>query len=537
MAAVETVQRNTYKMFWDRYSDKPSNEAMLLNKNADELEELDRKDILATLPDFTDKDVVDIGAGIGRFTTIFSQTAKHVTSTDFIDSFIQKNKERNAAAKNIKYVVSDAAHLNLPAGSVDLVFTNWLMMYMSDSEVVEFVTGALKWLRPGGYLKLRESCSEPSTGRKKTATLHTNESNPTHYRFSSLYIQLLRHVQIQDSDGKWWKFDLKWSSSVPTYIYLAIVDGYMKCYGIKILGRKKTATLHTNESNPTHYRFSSLYIQLLRHVQIQDSDGKWWKFDLKWSSSVPTYIYRLSNWRQVHWLARKVPADSAETHMTFDELVEAFSVGWSNEQKSFDELLDGETSTWSNSIMGNRVSYPSTATVLSYNPRKLDPFIHVDAFEIAKTGNANIWNIDTNPYYYRTSLTKATETKDHRVRFGYNNNATEAFEYLKSNDAIFTTFVATEFMSTASEDDLKSLKSLLEPKASISLLEPIKSSPLAGSLLKRLEKVGYQIEEISNVTEDVIKSINKYAEERKLDKSLFTKSLEQEWIYISVINA
>jgi phosphoethanolamine N-methyltransferase len=165
MAAVETVQRNTYKMFWDRYSDMPGNEAMLLNKNADELEEYDRKDILASLPDFTDKDVVDIGAGIGRFTTIFSQTARHVTSTDFIDSFIQKNKERNAAAKNIKYVVSDAAHLNLPASSVDIVFTNWLMMYMSDSEVVEFVTGALKWLRPDGYLKLRESCSEPSTGK------------------------------------------------------------------------------------------------------------------------------------------------------------------------------------------------------------------------------------------------------------------------------------------------------------------------------------------------------------------------------------
>uniref|UniRef100_A0AC35EQT8 Methyltransferase type 11 domain-containing protein n=1 Tax=Panagrolaimus sp. PS1159 TaxID=55785 RepID=A0AC35EQT8_9BILA len=439
MAAVETVQRNTYKMFWDRYSDMPGNEAMLLNKNADELEEYDRKDILASLPDFTDKDVVDIGAGIGRFTTIFSQTARHVTSTDFIDSFIQKNKERNAAAKNIKYVVSDAAHLNLPASSVDIVFTNWLMMYMSDSEVVEFVTGALKWLRPDGYLKLRESCSEPSTGRKKAATLHTSESNPTHYRFSSLYIQLLRN--------------------------------------------------------------------------------------------------RLSNWRQVHWLARKVPADSNKTHMTFDELVTAFSIGWLDEQIAVDALLDSEKSTWCSSIMDTRVNYPSTATVLSYNPRTLDPFVHVDAFNIAKESNVNIWNVETNPFFYRTSLTKATETKDHRVRFGYNNNLTQALEYLKSNDAEFTSFIATEFMSTATEDDLKSLKDVLETKASISLLEPIKSSPLAGSYLKKLEKSGFQIEEVSNVTKDVIESINKYADERKLDKSLFTKSLEHEWVFISVINA
>lgn len=190
----------------------------MLNKNADELEEHDRADILASLPDFTDKDVVDIGAGIGRFTTIFSRTARHVTSTDFIESFIEKNKERNAAAKNIKYVVSDAAHLHLPKRSIDLVFTNWLMMYMSDHEVVEFVTNALKWLKPGGFLKLRESCSEPSTGRKNASTLHTNDVNPTSYRYSSLYIQLLKNLEIQEEDGTWWKFDLKWSASVPTYI-------------------------------------------------------------------------------------------------------------------------------------------------------------------------------------------------------------------------------------------------------------------------------------------------------------------------------
>uniref|UniRef100_A0AC35GPR4 Uncharacterized protein n=1 Tax=Panagrolaimus sp. PS1159 TaxID=55785 RepID=A0AC35GPR4_9BILA len=92
-------------------------------------------------------------------------------------------------------------------------------------------------------------------------------------------------------------------------------------------------------------------------------------------------------------------------------------------------------------------------------------------------------------------------------------------------------------MSTATEDDLKSLKDVLETKASISLLEPIKFSPLAGSYLKKLEKAGFQIEKVTNVTKDVIEAINKYADERKFDKSLFSKSLEHEWVFISVINA
>lgn len=64
--------------------------------------------------------------------------------------------------------VGDAVHLQMESDSVDLVFTNWLMMYLSDTEVVEFLLNAIRWLRPDGYIHLRESCSEPSTGRPAT---------------------------------------------------------------------------------------------------------------------------------------------------------------------------------------------------------------------------------------------------------------------------------------------------------------------------------------------------------------------------------
>lgn len=67
MAAVSTTKRDTYKIFWDRYSDRPDIGSMMLNKNADELEESDRYDVLEFLPDVTGKDVVDIGAGIGYY--------------------------------------------------------------------------------------------------------------------------------------------------------------------------------------------------------------------------------------------------------------------------------------------------------------------------------------------------------------------------------------------------------------------------------------------------------------------------------------
>ncbi|VDM63782.1 unnamed protein product [Angiostrongylus costaricensis] len=232
------VRRDSFKTFWDKYSGKPDTNTMMLNNTSDELDASDRADILSSLPLLTNKDVLEIGAGIGRFTTALAETAKWVHSTDFIESFIAKNKERNAHLRNISYQISDAANFQMEDGSVDLVFTNWLMMYLSDREVVDFLLNAMRWLRPDGYLHLRESCSGPSTGTAKSTTLH---------------------------------------SSV--------------------------------DVNPTHYRYSSRYIKLLRAIRYRDGCGKVWRFDVQWSCSVPTYIERSNNWRQVHWLTKKLPAE------------------------------------------------------------------------------------------------------------------------------------------------------------------------------------------------------------------------------------
>ena len=80
MPPGSTEQRRLYHSFWAKYSGRADNTSMLLNANADELAELDRfwlsiktghsvlvfrAEILSLLPDFGEKFVVDIGAGIG----------------------------------------------------------------------------------------------------------------------------------------------------------------------------------------------------------------------------------------------------------------------------------------------------------------------------------------------------------------------------------------------------------------------------------------------------------------------------------------
>ncbi|CAI4230842.1 unnamed protein product [Auanema sp. JU1783] len=452
------VRRDRFKTFWDKYSDKPDTNTMMLNHSADDLESADRTDILACLPQVTNKDVVDIGAGIGRFTTVLAESAKSVLSTDFIESFISKNKERNAHMGNVQYQIGDAVHLVMDNTSVDLVFTNWLMMYLSDSETIEFLMNCMKWLRPNGYVHLRESCSEPSTGRSKTNTMHS-----------------------------------------------------------------------TSEANPTHYRFSSLYITLLRNIRYQDAEGKIWKFNVEWSCSVPTYIQYQNNWRQVHWLAKKVPAE--ETKPTSPEdLLELFSKVWYEEQVEWDKKLDGEKYVWTDKIFANVLNdeiVAKNSAALVYTPRASSPYTHINSHLLAENFTCNVWNIETKPYLYRTSLTRANTIKDKRVRFAWNDSLASSINYWIARDASFESFIATELLSSSSDEELTKIQSIMNSEANVVLLEPVDEIN-EEAIKKKLSLIGLKKIIIKDVTTESVNAQKEYFTEHQLTDDTPAKK----WILI-----
>lgn len=99
--------------------------------------------------------MLELGAGIGRFTGELAQKAGEVIALDFIESAIKKV----ASCCYVKsFCFSMASHsffgdvvlcrmkvlmgitrtsqdLKIEDGSIDLIFSNWLLMYLSDKEV------------------------------------------------------------------------------------------------------------------------------------------------------------------------------------------------------------------------------------------------------------------------------------------------------------------------------------------------------------------------------------------------------------------
>ncbi|KIH60772.1 hypothetical protein ANCDUO_08965 [Ancylostoma duodenale] len=330
--------------------------------------------------------------------------------------------------------------------SVDLVFTNWLMMYLSDREVIEFLFNAMRWLRADGYMHLRESCSEPSTGRAKSSTMHSN-----------------------------------------------------------------------TDSNPTHYRFSSLYIKLLRAIRYRDNDGKVWRFDVQWSCSVPTYIKRSNNWRQVHWLTKKVSADG-DDETTINDLLKLFSQTWYTEQVAWDAKLDNEKYVWTDKIFSNAIDnevVPKNSTAYVFTPRKMSPYLHINSHLLAEKFTCNVWNVEMNENFYRTSLTKANNQKDQRVRFGWNESLASSIDYWTQRDASFDCLIGTELLSTNGDESIKRIASIMKPEAKIVLLEPV-DDVAEQAIKERMASCGFKNISVVDVTEECKAAEAAYANDHNL---------------------
>lgn len=72
--------------------------------------------------------------------------------------------------------------------------------------------------------------------------------------------------------------------------------------------------------------------------------------------------------------------------------------------------------------------------------------------------SCNVWDVETNEFYYRTSLTKANKMRDHRVRFGWNSDLDSALNFWMEKNATFDLFMATELLSTVEPETISKIQ-------------------------------------------------------------------------------
>ncbi|XP_078445971.1 phosphoethanolamine N-methyltransferase-like [Wolffia australiana] len=213
LATLELAEREVQKNYWSEHSKELTLEGMMLDSRAQDLDKEERPEILSLLPPYKGKNVLELGAGIGRFTGELAKEAGHVLAVDFIESVIKKNESVNGHLKNVSFQCADitSSDLKIEDESVDLVFSNWLLMYLSDQEVKEVAEKMVKWLKVGGFIFFRESCFHQSGDSKRNA-------NPTHYREPRFYTKLFKECHVYDDEGKSFELSLITCKCIGAYV-------------------------------------------------------------------------------------------------------------------------------------------------------------------------------------------------------------------------------------------------------------------------------------------------------------------------------
>ncbi|XP_007440631.2 phosphomethylethanolamine N-methyltransferase-like isoform X1 [Python bivittatus] len=206
----EASPRHLMHQFWEEHSRDSSLQEMMLDSGAQELTLEDTPEILSLLPFLEGQDVLELGAGIGRFTGSLADVAHHVTAVDFMSSFLNRNQQENGHRSNITFSQADVTNLKLPSQSFDLIFSNWLFMYLSDAELSALAQQMLFWLRPQGRIFFRESCFYQSGNSPR-------RFNPSLYRKPAEYNHLLTSARATIGSESY-GFEIVLSRSVQTYI-------------------------------------------------------------------------------------------------------------------------------------------------------------------------------------------------------------------------------------------------------------------------------------------------------------------------------
>ena len=179
----------------------------MLDSNAALMDVLERPEILAELPSLSGKAVLELGSGIGRFSSALAEKASSVIAVDFVDASCEINRESNAHYNNLEVICEDALKLSFPPNSFDIVFSNWLLMYLTDEEVQNLATRCLNWLKPGGRIFFRESCFHRSGNAPRSW-------NPTVYRDPRSYFRFFNSARGEDRS----RFQLCKTSCVHAYV-------------------------------------------------------------------------------------------------------------------------------------------------------------------------------------------------------------------------------------------------------------------------------------------------------------------------------
>lgn len=167
MMSDKTIDLSKVKNFWDAQAKKAKFLDLERISNLEENDELhhqkidlEQKKIMNIIKLDKNSLVLDLGAGVGTWSRLFSKQAKKVVSVEYSKdiSELAVAKITFEGIKNIDFVTMPAQNY-LSEEKFDVIFISGLLIYLNDKECETLIKNCAGQLRQGGQLILRDGTS------------------------------------------------------------------------------------------------------------------------------------------------------------------------------------------------------------------------------------------------------------------------------------------------------------------------------------------------------------------------------------------
>lgn len=182
--------KESIKHFWDNRAEKYEKDKSLSATNLEEDQDLQNLKIkleqekITSLIKLGGNDLcLDLGCGLGAWSTIISRNVKRVIGVDYSQKMIDIaiNNAKDLSIENIEYICNDASEFDYDE-KFDVVFVSGLLLYLSEEQLNVLVDRLEKYSKPGTKLVLREP-----TGIKGRYSIIDRYSEALDAKYSALY--------------------------------------------------------------------------------------------------------------------------------------------------------------------------------------------------------------------------------------------------------------------------------------------------------------------------------------------------------------
>lgn len=169
------------------------------------------------LPDFTGKDVLDLGCGFGwHCRYAIENGAKSVIGIDLSEKMLEKAKEINHL-EGIEYVRKALEDVEYPSGKFDIILSSLTFHYIESFDVI--AQNMYHWLKPGGHLVF--SVEHPVfTAQGAQDWIYDDNKEKQHWPVDHYFIEGKRNTSFLGENV------IKYHRTLTTYLNTLLKQGF-----------------------------------------------------------------------------------------------------------------------------------------------------------------------------------------------------------------------------------------------------------------------------------------------------------------------